>query len=369
MRVLIAPDCFGGTLTAPEAAEAIAAGWRSGAPDDELTLCPLADGGPGFVEVLYSALGGDLHHRQVAGPLGAPVDAVWLEHDGTAYIECAQACGLTLVPRDERDALAANTFGVGEQIAHALERKVHTIVVGLGGSGSTDGGSGMFRALGAIPVGEDGRPLPPGGGPLVDTLRLTGRVDLGDVTLVAASDVENPLLGKEGAARVFGPQKGADDLAVRRLERSLARWADVLTGVAGRDVRDETGAGAAGGLGAGLIALGATVESGAGVVRRLTGLDEALDRAQLVVTGEGSFDFQSLRGKLVTRVSGAAAERGTPCVVLAGQVSVGRRRAASAGVSQAYAVAEHVGSAEASLADPAGTLSDLARHVSTQWRL
>jgi glycerate kinase len=369
MRVLIAPDCFGGTLTAPEAAEAIAAGWRSGAPDDELTLCPLADGGPGFVEVLHSALGGHVHHRSVAGPLGASVEAMWLEHDGTAYIECAQACGLTLVPREERDALAANTVGVGELIAHALEHKVHTIVVGLGGSGSTDGGSGLFRALGAIPVGDDGEPLPPGGGPLIDTARLVGRVDLGDVTLIAASDVENPLLGKDGAARVFGPQKGADDLAVRRLERSLARWAEVLGEVAGRDIRGESGAGAAGGLGAALLALGATVESGAGVVRRLTGLDHALDQAQLVVTGEGSFDFQSLRGKLVTRVSGAAAERGTPCVVLAGQVSVGRRRAASAGVSQAYAVAEHVGSAEASLADPAGTLSDLAKHVSTQWRL
>jgi glycerate kinase len=369
MRVLIAPDCFGGTLTAPEAAEAIAAGWRGGAPDDELTLCPLADGGPGFVEVLHSALGGHLHHRSVAGPLGASVDAVWLEHDGTAYIECAQACGLTLVPADKRDALAANTIGVGELISHALESKVHTIVVGLGGSGSTDGGAGMFRALGAIAVDSDGEPLAPGGGPLVDADRLEGRVDLGDVTLIAASDVENPLLGKEGAPRVFGPQKGADDLAVRRLERSLTRWADLLGEVAGRDIRGEQGAGAAGGLGAALIALGATVESGAGVVRRLTGLDSALDDAQLVVTGEGSFDFQSLRGKLVTRVSGAAAERAVPCVVLAGQVSVGRRRAASAGVSQAYSVSEHVGSPEASLADPAGTLTALAKHVSAQWRL
>ena len=369
MRVLIAPDCFGGTLTAPEAAEAIAAGWRSGAPDDELTLCPLADGGPGFVEVLHSALGGHLHHLSVPGPLGAFTDAIWLEHDGTAYIECAQACGLTLVPKDERDALAAHTIGVGELIKHALDSDVHTIVVGLGGSGSTDGGAGLFRALGAVPVGEDGEPLSPGGGSLVDATRLVGEVDLRGVTLVAASDVENPLLGKEGAARVFGPQKGADDLAVRRLEKSLTRWADLLGGVAGRDIRDEPGAGAAGGLGAALIALGATVESGAGVVRRLTGLDKALDQAQLVVTGEGSFDFQSLRGKLVTRVSGAASERGVPCLVLAGQVSVGRRRAASAGVEQAYSVAEHVGSAEASIADPAGTLTQLAKHVSGQWRL
>ena len=222
---------------------------------------------------------------------------------------------------------------------------MHTIVVGLGGSASTDGGAGMLAALGAGPVDARGTPLAPGGGALADAVGLRDRVDLGGVTLVAASDVENPLLGELGAARVFGPQKGADDLAVRRLERSLTRWADLLGELAGRDVRDEPGAGAAGGLGAALIALGARVESGAGLVRRLTGLDTALARAQLVITGEGSFDFQSLRGKLVTSVAAAAAERGAPCVVLAGQVSVGRRRAAAAGVDHAYSVAEHAGSA------------------------
>src|SRR3954471_12969302 len=281
MRVLIAPDCFGGTLTAPEVAEAIAAGWRAGAPDDELTLCPLADGGPGFVGVLHAGLGGTLHHESVSGPLGSPVDAVWLEHEGSAYIESAQACGPTVMPEDVRDPLAAPTFGVGELVAHALRSGVHTIVVGLGGSASTDGGAGLFHALGAMPVGADGEPLPPGGGPLVDAVRIVGRADLGDVRLVAAADVENPLLGKAGAARAFGPQKGADDLAVRRLERSLTRWADLLAEVAGRDVRDVESAGAAGGLGAALIALGATVESGAGLVRRLTGLDTALADAQL----------------------------------------------------------------------------------------
>jgi glycerate 2-kinase len=368
MRVLIAPDCFGGTLSAPEAAEAIAAGWRGGAPDDELTLCPLADGGPGFVDVLHAGLGGELHRLSVAGPLDGYVDAVWLEHDGTAYVECAQACGLHLVPKAERDSLAAATIGVGELVADARDAGVHTIVVGLGGSASTDGGSGLLRALGAVPLDADGQPLPQGGGALVDCDRLSGVPDLKDIRLVAASDVENPLLGRYGAARVFGPQKGADDLAVRRLERSMTRWADVLAELAGRDIRDEQGAGAAGGLGAALIALGAEVTSGAGMVRELTGLDAALDAAQLVLTGEGSFDFQSLRGKLVTRVAGAASERGVPCVVLAGQVSVGRRRAAAAGVERAYSVAEHVGSAEASLADPAGTLSQLAEHVSTQWR-
>src|SRR5881396_134966 len=156
MRVLIAPDCFGGTLTAPEAAEAIAAGWRSGAPEDELILCPLADGGPGFVDVLHATLGGDLRHRSVSGPNGGQVNAVWLEHDGTAYVESAKACGLTQVPRGERNPLTATTLGVGELVRDALESGVHTIVVGLGGSASTDGGAGLFSALGAVPVGIDG---------------------------------------------------------------------------------------------------------------------------------------------------------------------------------------------------------------------
>jgi glycerate kinase len=367
MRVLIAPDCFGGTLSATEAAEAIAAGWRAGAPDHELVLRPLADGGPGFVDVLHVAIGGTRHRLTVSGPLGRPVEATWLEHDGTAYVESAQACGLHLVEPGERDALAAGTHGVGELVAAARDAGVHTIVVGLGGSATTDGGAGLLRALGATAVDAGGSALPPGGGALAGCARLDGTAALGDLRLVAASDVENPLLGTHGAARTFGPQKGADAGAVERLERALTRWADVLAEATGRDVRDEPGAGAAGGLGAALLALGATVESGAGIVRRLTGLDRAMDRVDLVVTGEGSFDWQSLRGKLVTSVAAAAAERGLACVALAGQVAVGRRQAAAAGVERAYSVAERAGSVDASMADPAGTLSALATDVARQW--
>ena len=334
MRVVIAPDCFGGTLTAREVAEAVAEGWRRTAPDDELHLRPLADGGPGFVDVLHAGLGGTLHTTAVTGPLGTPVEARWLEHGGSAYIESAQACGLHLVPVDERARAAetATTRGVGELVNAAGDALVHTIVVGLGGSGTTDGGAGLRETV-----------RPP------------------SARLVAAADVENPLLGPHGAARTFGPQKGASPEAVERLEARLAAMDELA------DVRDLPGAGAAGGLGAALMALGATVASGAGMVRELTGLDEALDRADLVVTGEGSFDWQSLRGKLVTAVAGGAAERGVPCVVLAGQVTVGRREAAAAGVQESYAVAEHAGSVERSLADPAGTLADLAAHVARQW--
>ncbi|MER5266700.1 glycerate kinase [Actinosynnema sp. NPDC002837] len=334
MRVVIAPDCFGGTLTAREVAEAVAEGWRRTAPDDDLRLRPLADGGPGFVDVLHAALGGTLHTTTVTGPLGAPVEATWLEHDGSAYVESAQACGLHLVPVDERARAAetATTRGVGELVNAAGDALVHTIVVGLGGSGTTDGGAGLRETVRAV------------------TARL-----------VAAADVENPLLGPHGAARTFGPQKGASPEAVARLEARLAAMDELA------EVRDRPGAGAAGGLGAALMALGAEVASGAGMVRELTRLDEALDHADLAVTGEGSFDWQSLRGKLVTAVAGGAAERGVPCVVLAGQVTVGRREAAAVGVQESYSVAEHSGSVERSLADPYGTLADLAARVARQW--
>jgi len=359
MRVLVAPDCFGGTLTALEAAEAIAAGWRRTAPADDLLLRPLADGGPGFVEVLHGALGGDIHEARVTGPLGQTVTARWLAHDGTAYIESAQACGLHLT--DRRDPELSTTYGVGELIADACKAGLRTAVVGLGGSGTTDGGAGMIRALGGHVTDDTGAPIGPGGTDLarVDKVVLP---EVG-IALVAASDVENPLLGRHGAARTFGPQKGADDEAVERLETGLARWAEVL----GPDVHDRPGAGAAGGLGAGLLALGAEFTSGSALVRTLTRLDEALDEARLAITGEGSFDWQSLRGKLITAVAAGAAERGVPCLVLAGQVSVGRREAGAVGVEQSYAVAEHAGSVAAAMADPAGTLAALAADVAGQW--
>ncbi|WP_189211966.1 glycerate kinase family protein [Actinokineospora fastidiosa] len=366
MRVVIAPDCFGGTLTAAEAASAIADGWRRGAPDHDLVLRPLADGGPGFVEVLHTALGGTLRTETVTGPLGEPVTATWLSHDDIAYIESAEACGLHLVPKDRRPLVCetVTTRGVGELLAAA--RGHRRAVIGLGGSATTDGGAGMLAALGAVAVAEDGTPLPPGGTALARCARIDGGVD-GLPEIIAATDVTNPLLGQHGAAATFGPQKGADPAAVERLEAGLARWADVLA--AWREpVADEDGAGAAGGLGAAILALGGARASGAGLVRSATGLDAAVAGAGLVITGEGSLDWQSLRGKLVTGVAEAAAERGVPCLALAGQASVGRTRAAAVGISEVHAVAEHAGSVAAAMADPAGTLADLAEHVARQWR-
>ena len=370
MRVVVAPDSFGGTLSATAAAEAIAAGWRRTAPDDELRLLPLADGGTGFVEVLHAALGGEWHELEVTGPFGDPVAARWLRIGDTAYLESAAACGLHFVPRERRVPEVARTVtsrGVGELVADARDAGVAEVVIGLGGSATTDGGAGMLAALGAVPVDDAGAPLPDGGAALARCARLEGTVQLGGVRLVAAADVDNPLLGRHGAVAVFGPQKGADDAAVAELDAALARFADALAAAFGVDVRDEPGAGAAGGLGAALLACGAKRVSGAGLVRELVGLDAELDKAQLAITGEGSFDWQSLRGKLITAVARGAADRGLPCVVLAGQVSVGRREAAAVGVDAAYGVAEHAGGVEASMADPAGTLAALAEHVAQKW--
>lgn len=376
VRVVIAPDSFGGTLPATEAAAAIARGWRRSAPADELRELPLADGGTGFVEVLHAVLGGTRHRCPVTGPLdGATVSASWLQVGDTAYLESAEACGRHLVPESRRTpaaAKAATSRGLGELIASVgTVAGIRRIVVGLGGSANTDGGAGLLAALGAVPLDSAGDALPDGGGPLRDCARLAQAPRLPDgLTVVVALDVTNPLLGPHGAAAVFGPQKGADPDAVAELDAALAVHVRALAVVTGRDpdeLAGTAGAGAAGGLGAALLACGAEQVSGAGLVRELCGLDSALDNADLVVTGEGSFDWQSLRGKLITSVAEAAAARGLPCLVLAGQVSVGRREAASVGVQDAYSVAEHVGSVAASLADPAGGLSAVAAHVAAQW--
>lgn len=372
MRVVVAPDSFGGTLSAPDAADAIAAGWRRAAPGDDVRTVPLADGGTGFADVLHTVLGGTLHRLPVTGPLGEPVDGTWLEVGDTAYVESATACGLHHVPRERRTpdvARAATSRGVGELVAAARDAGMSRIVIGLGGSATTDGGAGMLAALGAVPVDDGGAPLPDGGAALARCARLDGTPGLDGVTLVAAADVDNPLLGRHGAAAVFGPQKGADEDAVAELDGALTVFGTVLAALR-PGVEDEQAAGAAGGLGAALLALGATLEPGAGLVRSLTGLDAELDAAAagggLAVTGEGSFDWQSLRGKLVTTVAGGAAERGIPCVVLAGQVTVGRREMGAAGVAAAYAVADASG-LEAAMAEPGRTLSALAEDVAARW--
>ncbi|MFC4145858.1 glycerate kinase [Micromonospora mangrovi] len=376
MRVLLCPDKFAGTLPAQEVAAAVAEGWRTVSGTDDLLLRPLADGGPGFVAVLAEALGGRRLPVPTLDPLGRPAAGeILLTDDGTAYLESAQACGLHLLTAAERDPKATTSYGLGLLVAAAVEAGARRVVVGLGGSATNDGGAGMLTALGGTPLDEAGRALPYGGAALVATATLDGVPRLRGVDLVAATDVDNPLLGLHGASNVYGPQKGADRADVLLLDAALERWAAVLE----KDLPGcppglgaLPGGGAAGGLGAAILALGGRCESGIGLVARAIGLDAALDRADLVITGEGSFDHQSLRGKVVAGVAGAARDRGVPCVVLAGRLSTGRREAAAAGVTEAYSLVEHFGGeerggVEAAMARPAEGLRALGARLARQW--
>ena len=359
MRVLVAPDKFAGTLTAVEAAEAIAAGWRRHAPDDELDLAPMADGGPGFVDVLHAGLGGELSATTVEGPFGTPVPATVLVVGDTAYVETAQACGLHLTKGEGVEF--ATTIGVGEQLLAALGTGVARIVVGLGGSGTNDGGAGLLEALGAVSE------TPLGCGP-IGFQGITG-VDLeparsrcAGVELVAATDVDIPLTGLFGATKTFGPQKG---LAEDRLV-VVDGWLEELATATDRRTSLEKGAGAAGGLGFALMLLGATRTPGIDLVVDAVDLHARARRADLVITGEGAFDFSSRSGKVPYGVAGVAEQAVRPCVALAGQVLVGSREMRALGVESAYSLVDLVGE-ERAFADPAGSLADLAARVARTW--
>jgi glycerate kinase len=368
--VVLAPDGFGGTLSAVEAAEAIKAGWEQVAPGDELVLLPLSDGGPGFVDVLSTVLAGRTVPVPTTDALGRPVVGAVLIAGDTAYVESAQANGLHLLAAAERDPLATTSYGIGALLAAAVEGGAATVVVGLGGSATNDAGMGMLAALGVTPLDAAGRVLPYGGLPLAELDRLEGTAQLRGATLVAATDVDNPLCGPHGATAVFGPQKGLRPQDLDRLDAALARWAEVaardLPG-APADLVDRPGAGAAGGLGAAFLALGGSRRSGLELVADAVDLAGTLAETDLVITGEGSFDFQSLRGKVPGSVAAAATAHGVPCLVLAGQVALGRQEIAAAGVEKAYSVAEQAGSIEAALERPAARLSELAAAVAREW--
>jgi glycerate 2-kinase len=359
MRVLIAPDKFAGTLTAVEAADAIAAGWRQQRPGDELDRAPMADGGPGFVDVLHAALEGELLAATVTGPFGRPVPATILLVGDTAYVESAQACGLHLTDRE--GAESATTLGVGQLVAAALDSQATTIVVGLGGSGTNDGGAGLLSALGAAAD----TPLDAGAAGL-DGI---GAVDLGPararlegVRLVAATDVDNPLTGLFGATKVFGPQKGIPEERLPVVDG----WLEQLATATDRRTSLEKGAGAAGGLGFALLTLGAVREPGIDKVAEAVRLAERARKADLVVTGEGAFDFSSRSGKVPYGVAAVAAEALRPCVAIAGQVLVGSREMRALGVESAYSLVDLAGEDRA-FADPAGALAEVAARVARTW--
>lgn len=316
MRVLVCPDKFAGTLSAVEAAAAIARGWTSARPADDVLCMPLADGGPGFVEVLHANLGGTLHEVQVADPLGRLTRATWLEHDATAYLEAAQANGLDLVSPQERDLWSASTAGVGQMIADALPLP---IVIGLGGSGTNDGGRDAVEAV--------GHPVP----------RLT-----------IATDVDCPLLGPKGATYGFARQKGAREQDLAALEARMVEWAEQNV-----ELAEAPGAGAAGGLGYGLMLLGGQRVSGIGLVAEAVGLAAACAEADLVISGEGKLDWQSLHGKVLSGVRDVA----PALLVLAGQVETD--------AVDARSLLDFAG--DRALSDPAGSLAGLAQEAARTW--
>lgn len=327
MRVVVAPDSFKGSLSAVEAAEALARGVRAAIPEAEVVEVPMADGGEGTVATLVAGTGGRLETRTVTGPLGRPVEAPFgLLGDGeTAVIEMAAASGLLLVPAAERNPLVTTTFGTGELIRAALDLGCRRLLVGIGGSATNDGGVGMLQALGGRVMTKGGRDVGPGGGALADL----DRVDLSGLDprlqtldLQVACDVDNPLYGPRGASAVYGPQKGATPEMVARLDRNLRHLADLVRRDLGRDVAQVPGAGAAGGLGYGMLAfLGARLAPGVQVVMDTLRLDDILPGASLVITGEGRTDGQTLSGKVPMGVAGRAARHGVPAVVISGAVA------------------------------------------------
>jgi len=323
MRIVVAPQEFKGSLTAVQAANAIASGLQRALPEAELALVPMADGGPGTVEAVVTAKGGRWQKTTVRGPLRAPIDAAWGIVDGdTAVIEMAAASGLVLAPEDQRDPRIASTYGTGQLIAAALAAGCCRIIVGMGGSATNDGGAGVAQALGARLLDEAGQDLPPGGAALARLARIeVSGLDprLGGARLFAATDVLNLLCGPQGASAVYGPQKGATPEMVRELDAALAHYAAVIERDLGVRVLDVAGAGAAGGLGAGLIAfLGAEVLPGAKLVAEAVGLEQQMAGADLVVAGEGRLDAQTGFGKAPREVASLARRAGIPVVAIAG---------------------------------------------------
>jgi len=329
LRVLVAPDSFRGTFSSVIVAAALGEGWSAVRPADEVTLTPMADGGEGTLDAVEASGGWDRHPLAAKDPLMRTLATSFLRDEGRAVVEMASASGLSRVPADERDAMAATSFGTGQVIAAAVGLGCRDIVIGLGGSATTDGGAGLLEALGARFRDPGGADLGPGGGALgglasADFSELSEV--LSEVRLTVASDVTNPLLGAHGAAATYGPQKGASRVQVAELDRNLRRYADVIEGAIGRPLRYEVGTGAAGGATFGLLAVAdrfasLEVRPGVDVVMELAGFDEVLASADLVLTGEGKVDAQTAYGKTAMGVSERALAAGVPSICFGGGVT------------------------------------------------
>ncbi|MCP2067791.1 glycerate kinase [Pseudomonas laurylsulfatiphila] len=375
MKIVIAPDSFKDSLSAQGVADAIALGLAQVWPDAQLIKCPMADGGEGTVESILAACEGELRHTLVRGPLGAMVDAAWgwLPQSHTAIIEMAEASGLQLVPLAQRDACISSTFGTGQLIRAALDAGAQRVILAIGGSATNDGGAGAMQALGVKLLDAQGQTLSPGGLALAQLARMDlSDIDprLAQVRFDIAADVNNPLCGPHGASVIFGPQKGASPVQVEQLDHALGRFADHCAAALSNDVRDEPGSGAAGGLGfAAKAFLGAQFKAGVEVVGELVGLAEAVAGADLVITGEGRFDAQTLRGKTPFGVARVARQHAVPVIVIAGTLGEGYQALYEHGIDAAFALASGPMTLEQACAEAPRLLRERATDIARVWRM
>ncbi|MEE4999379.1 glycerate kinase [Pseudomonas alliivorans] len=375
MKIVIAPDSFKDSLSAQAVANAIASGLAEVWPDAELVKCPMADGGEGTIEALLDACQGQWMSAQVSGPLGDRLEAHWgwLAQSRTAIIEMAMASGLQLLTLTQRDACLTSTAGTGQLISAALDAGAQRVILAIGGSATNDGGSGMISALGARFLDRDDRPLPGGGLALADLARIDlSGLDprLAGVRVEIAADVDNPLCGPNGASHIFGPQKGASPDQVLALDAALAHFADHSARTLGHDLRDSPGSGAAGGMGfAAKAYLNASFRAGVEVVADLTGLEQSLRGADLVITGEGRFDAQTLRGKTPLGVARVAQRQQVPVIVLAGTLGEGYEQLYQHGISAAFALTSGPMDLEKACREAPRLLHERARDVARVWQL
>lgn len=373
MKVVIAPDSFKESLDAEQVAEAIARGFRSVINDIEICSVPVADGGEGTTEALVAATSGTLHSNRVTGPLGEPLEAIWgllgeqTDMPITAVVETASASGLDKISSSQRDAFRATTYGTGELILAALDQGVRRIILGLGGSATNDGGMGLLSALGARFLNAQGEQLVAGGAALaqLETIDLT-QLDprLAETEFLVACDVDNPLLGERGASAIFGPQKGATPEQVVQLDAALENLAKVSTRLLGKDMRDVKGAGAAGGLGYALVQfLNARMAPGIDLVLEAVQFNDLLADADLVITGEGRMDGQSLSGKTPVGVARWAKRQNLPVIALCGSIGAGAEGVHSVGIDALFTVVPGVCTLEQAMAEAAPNIERTAAQI------
>lgn len=375
MKIVVAPDSFKESLSAMEVAQAIEKGFRAVFPDAQIEKIPMADGGEGTVQSLVDATGGKIITKEVTGPLGEKVTAFFgvLGDGKTAVIEMAAASGLHLVPMEKRNPLLTTTRGTGELILAALDEGVDHLIIGIGGSATNDGGSGMAQALGARLLDKDRNEIAPGGGSLdklanIDISELDARLQ--NVKIEVACDVDNPLIGQDGASHVFGPQKGATPEMVEQLDQNLAHYATILARDLGKDVAHIPGAGAAGGLGAGLLAfLDAELKSGIDIVIAATDLEEKIKDADLVITGEGKIDSQTIHGKTPIGVAKTAKKFNIPVIAICGSIADDADVVHDHGIDVLFSSLMRITTLEEALESGASNVEKTARNIAALYKL